>query len=287
MNALGNTKEGKMVELQGLGLQTRIVDVGSGPAVLLLHGNPDNADEWAPVISLLAGRYRCIAPDFPGYGLSPEPPASFTYSLEDQVRFVEAVLGAVDVAGKLTLVVHDTGGMAGTAWAARNTSRLRGMVITNTVTFDGFDWFPLARQWGDDSFFGRLRSSTAMAAIGFADGALFKRIFGAQCPQLDAVQLERFAHSFAMNRDAKRTALRQFRLMMRPGFFKDFAAMRSRIHADVPCRVLWGDKDAFIGVEYATTFGAKQVTILPDAGHWVALTATEALAGEIAAIDTT
>jgi haloalkane dehalogenase len=270
-----------LIDLPSVSLRTRILDAGSGPPVLLLHGNPDNADEWGPVIGLLKDRYRCIAPDFPGYGMSPEPPASFTYGLEDQVRFVDAVLDATRVTGKVTLVVHDTGGMAGVAWAARNTARLRGMVVTNTVVFDGFDWFPLARQWADESLYGRLRSSAGMAAIGLAGGALFKRIFGAQCPQLDSAELERFARSFAMNPDAKRTALRQFRRTLRPGFFADFAAMRARILADVPCRVLWGGQDPFIGLDYARAFGSSQVTILPEAGHWVALTAPHELAREI------
>jgi pimeloyl-ACP methyl ester carboxylesterase len=115
-------------------------------------------------------------------------------------------------------------------------------------------------------------------------GALFKRLFGAQCPQLSPRELDRFAATFAQNRDAKRTTLRQFRQLVQPGFFSEFAAMRERILARVACRVLWGDRDKFIPVRFAHAFGSRQVTILPDAGHWVALTAPEALAMEIEAL---
>ena len=87
-----------------------------------------------------------------------------------------------------------------------------------------------------------------------------------------------------MNRDAKRTTLRQFRQVMQPGFFEDFAAMRERILARVPCRVLWGDNDSFIAAEFAHRFGSKQVTILANAGHWVAFTAPDALATEVEAV---
>jgi haloalkane dehalogenase len=272
------------LDLVELGIRTRVLEAGSGPLVVMLHGNPDNADEWGPLIARQAGRHRCLAPDFPGYGKSPEPPASFTYSLADQVRFLDAVLQAMRVSEPCVLVVHDTGGMVGTAWAAANLPRVRGMVITNTVAFDGFEWFPIARLWGGTSLYGRVRAGLGMAALGLRRGALFKRIFGAQCPELDAEQLDRFTKTFALNRDAKRTTLRQFRLMMRPQFFKDFGAMRERILAKVPCRVVWGEKDNFIPVRYAYSFGSKQVTILPDAGHWVALTAPDALAKEIEAI---
>lgn len=276
--------EERRISLPDLGIVTRVLEAGAGPSVLMLHGNPDNADEWAPLIARLGARYRCIAPDFPGYGKSPEPPRAFTYDLADQMRFVDAILAIMGVAEPVILVVHDTGGMSGTAWAAANLSRLRGMVVTNTAVFDEFPWFPIARQWGDASLYGRVRSSLAMAALGLAGGALFKRVFAAQCPQLDARQIERFARSFALNGDAKRTSLRQFRQFMRPGFFKDFATMRERIVAGAPCRVLWGDKDSFIPVEWAHRFGARSVTVLPDAGHWVALTAPDALAAEVVAL---
>ena len=123
-----------------------------------------------------------------------------------------------------------------------------------------------------------------MAALGLRGGALFKRIFSAQCPHLSAQQPDRFAESFALNRDAKRTTLRQFRQIMRPGFFGDFAAMRERILARVPCRVVWGDKDRFIPVRFAHAFGAKQLKVIPDGGHWLALTAPETLASEIEAL---
>lgn len=226
------------VALPELRITTRVLDAGSGPVVLLLHGNPDNADEWQRVIARLAPRFRCIAPDFPGYGRSPEPPRNFGYGLADQMRFVDAVLKVLRVEAPVILVVHDTGGMVGTAWAAANLDRVKGMVVTNTVAFDGFPWFAIARQWGDTSLQGRLRSSIGMAALGLRGGALFKRIFRKQCPELSETELDRFATSFAINRAAKRTTLRQFRAFMAPGFFKDFAAMRERILANIPTRVL-------------------------------------------------
>ncbi len=272
------------IKLPELGITTRVLEAGTGPVAVMLHGNPDNADEWAPLMARLGDRYRCIAPDFPGYGKSPEPPVSFTYSLADQMRFVDAVLQEVRVTEPVILIVHDTGGMVGTAWAAANLDRLRGMVITNTVAFDDFPWFAIARQWGDTSLYGRIRSSLGMAALGLRGGVLFKRIFGAQCPELSEQEINRFVASFAVNGDAKRTTLRQFRRFMQPGFFREFGAMRQRILSRVPCRVVWGEKDKFIPVRFAYAFGSKQVTILPNAGHWVALTAPEALALEVEAL---
>src|SRR5262249_52749161 len=125
--------EERAVLIEQLGIRTRVLTAGDGPPVVMLHGNPDNADEWRPLITRLAASFRCIAPDFPGYGRSPRPPASFSYSLVDQQRFLDLVLDQLNVTERVIVVVHDTGGMVGTAWTAANLDRVRGFVVTNTV----------------------------------------------------------------------------------------------------------------------------------------------------------
>jgi len=270
-----------VVHLPQSGLRTRVIDCGSGPVVLFLHGNPDNADEWCPVIERLQHQFRCIAPDFPGYGRSDDLPASFAYSLPEQKRFVDELLRVTAASGPVTLVVHDTGGMVGTAWAHDNMARLRGVVFTNTVVFEDFPWFAIARQWGNDSLAGRLRSSIAMFALGLRGGALFRKIFGKQSPQLSAAQLDRFVESFAMNRLAKRATLRQFRAFIKSGFFDGFERMRITLVERVPCRVLWGDEDPYLPTQLAGRFGDAPVTVLPGVGHWVALVAPDRLANEV------
>jgi len=270
--------------LPGVGVRVRVLEAGAGPVVLMLHGNPDNADEWRPLMAQLAATHRCIAPDFPGYGLSPEPPRSFDYGLVSQIRFVDEVLGAMRIDSPLIVVVHDTGGMVGTAWAARNIARVRGIVVTNTVAFEGFRWFRIARTWGERSWLGRQRAALSMWALGLRAGAVFKRIFGAQSPQLGAADLERFATSFALNRTAKRTTLRQFRHFIDPAFFVGFDAMWRALGERVPSRVLWGDDDPYLPVACAQRFGRSTVTVLPGVGHWVPLVAPDRLAAEVHAL---
>jgi haloalkane dehalogenase len=271
----------RRVHLQELGIHTRVLDAGQGPVVLMLHGNPDNADEWRPLIERLSGQFRCVAPDFPGYGQSPEPPESFDYGLEVQKRFVDAVLEDAGVDKPVVLVVHDTGGMVGTAWAAANIPRVKAVVFTNTAVFENFPWFPIAKTWGNASAFGRFRAEFGMTAIGLAGGLLFKRIFGRQSPQLSEADLNRFAASFAVNGDAKRTALRQFRRCVPTVFFAGFEALRRNLVESVPCRVLWGDDDPYLTRELASRFFSAPVKILPGVGHWVPLVAADALAAEV------
>ncbi|QXP85780.1 alpha/beta fold hydrolase [Methylococcus sp. Mc7] len=62
-------------------------DVGAGPPVLFLHGNPDSADIWDEVVARLNGRFRCIAIDLPGFGRS-GPAPGFDCSFANLGRFV-------------------------------------------------------------------------------------------------------------------------------------------------------------------------------------------------------
>jgi pimeloyl-ACP methyl ester carboxylesterase len=118
---VGNVSE-RTLDLPG-DISVRLIEAGSGPTVLLLHGNPDNADEWNPLIALLQDDFRCLAPDLPGYGRrgrSYALPVQYHYTRDEQVAFVDAVLDQVGIEGKITLVLHDIGGIMGVPWAARN-----------------------------------------------------------------------------------------------------------------------------------------------------------------------
>lgn len=83
------------------------VDRGSGPAVLFLHGFPTSCYDWRGVIDRLEGSFRCIAPDFPGYGLS-DKPVAYSYSLFRQADAVEDLAAALSIRGA-HVVSHDVG----------------------------------------------------------------------------------------------------------------------------------------------------------------------------------
>jgi pimeloyl-ACP methyl ester carboxylesterase len=274
----------RFVTLPGLGVTTRLLEAGAEaagrPVALLLHGNPDNAEQWIPVMSRLGATHRCVAPDIPGYGKSPEPPANFDYSLQAQVAFVDELLSVLGVNERILLIVHDIGGTMGIAWAGARTARLAALLINNTVAFDGFEWFAIAKTWGRESVIGRLRARAGLFVLSLGGGKLFKKVFWAQSPQLAEEQIDRVVHTFILNPAAKSATLRQFRRMVRPGFFKGFAEILERVTRAVPTLVLWGDRDPYVSVEWARHFAHARVVVLPEAGHWVALTEPQRLVDE-------
>jgi 2-hydroxy-6-oxonona-2,4-dienedioate hydrolase len=66
------------VWLRAGGIRIHVREWGSGPPVALLHGHVISSSYMAPLGEALAPRYRVIAPDLPGCGLSPKPPRPLT-----------------------------------------------------------------------------------------------------------------------------------------------------------------------------------------------------------------
>lgn len=106
------------------------VDEGAGRPMVFLHGAPLWSFCWRKLVREFSPRYRCIAPDMLGFGLSDKPEdADYTPQAHGR-RFADFMdrQGLDDV----TLVVHDYGGPIGLDWAMKNRHRVRELVIFNT-----------------------------------------------------------------------------------------------------------------------------------------------------------
>jgi pimeloyl-ACP methyl ester carboxylesterase len=105
------------------------------PILLCLHGNPTWSFFWRDVVRALAGRYRVIAIDHVGCGLS-DRPERFPYTLSAHARNVGKLvdtLGLTDI----TLAMHDWGGMIGMTWATAHPEKVGAFVVVNTAAFHG------------------------------------------------------------------------------------------------------------------------------------------------------
>jgi pimeloyl-ACP methyl ester carboxylesterase len=123
-----------------------IKDIGTGPPVYFLHGNPDSADVWNPVIGRIKDRYRCIAPDLPGFGRS-KIPEDYKISFDSMTGFCGGVLEKAGIMEPVILVVHDFGGPHGLAWAVKNPEKVKKIVCINTLFQADYRWHFWARVW--------------------------------------------------------------------------------------------------------------------------------------------
>jgi haloalkane dehalogenase len=130
------------------GLRMHYVDEGEGPPVLLLHGEPTWSYLYRAMIPpLVAGGYRCIAPDYVGFGKSDKVLDDEWYVIERHVESVRALIEALDLTG-VTLVVHDWGGPIGLRQAVDMPERFARLVILNTwLHHHGFVYTEMIRRW--------------------------------------------------------------------------------------------------------------------------------------------
>lgn len=113
-------------------LRMHYVDEGSGPAVLLLHGEPSWSYLYRKMIPVLvAGGLRAIAPDLIGFGRSDKPAVRTDYTYERHVEWMKAFVTAIDVEDA-TLVGQDWGGLIGLRVVAEDPDRFDRVVAANT-----------------------------------------------------------------------------------------------------------------------------------------------------------
>ncbi len=115
------------------------IDEGSGRPLLLMHGNPDWSFLYRKMIPLLAPHFRCIAMDYPGFGLSVHP-AEYSYLPSRHAEIVAELVEHLDLQDAV-LVGQDWGGPIGYDVASRMPERFTGLVAGNTMMWSARPFF--------------------------------------------------------------------------------------------------------------------------------------------------
>jgi haloalkane dehalogenase len=102
---------------------------GQEPAIVLMHGFPDDLHLYDRLVPELAGR-RVVTFDFLGWGVS-DKPTGHPYTAANQTSDLDAVIGQLGL-GQVTLVVHDASGPPGIDWALEHPDRVAALVLLNT-----------------------------------------------------------------------------------------------------------------------------------------------------------
>lgn len=120
----------RLVRANGISLSVH--DVGTGPAVMLLHGFPGLAFTWRhQVAPLAAAGYRVIVPDLRGYGRSDAPKAVEAYSVDRLTGDVIGIMDALNVR-KAAFVGHDWGGLLAWQMPILHPTRVAAVIGVNT-----------------------------------------------------------------------------------------------------------------------------------------------------------
>lgn len=110
-------------------------EVGEGPAVVFLHGNPTSSYLWRNIIPHLSATNRCIAPDLIGQGDSDklDDVGPDSYRFVEHRRYLDGLLDQLDLGDDVVLVIHDWGSALGFDWANRHRARVAGIAFMEAI----------------------------------------------------------------------------------------------------------------------------------------------------------
>jgi pimeloyl-ACP methyl ester carboxylesterase len=112
------------------GTAINLMEMGRGEPLLFLHGLGGSWKDWGANLEQLARNHRVIAFDFPGFGDSEAPQG--TYSIEALTSFAEKILADRNIQAAY-VVGHSMGGLVALNMAARQNSRVKGLVLVDVV----------------------------------------------------------------------------------------------------------------------------------------------------------
>jgi pimeloyl-ACP methyl ester carboxylesterase len=254
---------------------------GTGPAIVLMHGFPDNHHLYDRLVPYLGDRHVVVF-DFLGWGQS-DKPHGYPYTFANQKDDLDAVVNGLGL-DRVVLVAHDASGPAAVNWGADNPARVAGIVALNTFYSIPSD-IPLnppeAIRLFSDPAYQRLTAHFAESP------AVFRWLYDFQ------------VGGFILNDDVRRKFVpllyRQFE--QKPSAQEAFLALNTDLTAAVlantqrapklatfpaPVRVAFGEHDSYLtpaqGRRLAGLFPHSEVFTVAGAGHFPQLDAPEEVA---------
>lgn len=276
-------ESGRMVLVHGR-RRLFVYERGSGPAVLLLHGFPTSCYDWRGVIDGLENGHRCVAFDFPGYGLS-DKPVAYSYSLFQQADALEGLARALDI-DEAHVVSHDVGTSVHTELLARELEGGASLRIISSTFLNG----SMLQGLATITPFQKLLSANetlpqAMAicenvGANYVDGlkALMKR------PQAVSDEDATVMNELLLYREGNRRLPALSGYMRERHLHKDrwIGALRQ---AKAPVQIVWADADPVANIELGRALHAElphaRYTELPGLGHFLLIEDPAAVAERI------
>lgn len=224
------TPESTFVEVSGC--RARVVAAGEGDPVVVLHGWGGRIESMAPIIDCLAGSFRVVAMDLPGFGESPLPEG--VWGTPDYAAFVRDALSSMGI-HRAHFVGHSFGAKTSLYLAATHPDLVDKVVAVGSSG---------------------LRSAPSLRARGkraLSKGARVVGRFGAPGRALKRFVYEHIASSDYRDAGALRPILVKV-------VNEDLSELLPRVRSST--LLVWGSEDDAVPVAHARRMEA----LIPDAG---------------------
>lgn len=242
------------------------VDEGEGEVLLFVHGTPSWSFEFRNVIKFLSKKYRCIAIDHIGFGLS-EKPAKYDYTVQNHTASLLKLVTHLQL-NQFTMLVHDFGGIIGLAAAEQIPEKIKGLVILNT-------W---CRSIQDEPEYKKMKMILGSPLVpllyrylNFSAKYILPAAFGERSRLTPEIH-QHFLRPFSKASERNGTIAFAKSLLRDQDYYASVGKKLS-ILKDKPVLIIWGMKDEFITEKHLLwvqeQFPGSKVVRYDDAGHFV------------------
>jgi pimeloyl-ACP methyl ester carboxylesterase len=267
------------VKADGVNVFYREAGPADAPVLLLLHGFPASSFQFRELMPRLAGPFRVIAPDLPGFGFTEVPKErQYKYSFDSLAQTILAFTDALGL-NKYAMYVFDYGAPTGFRLAMARPERVTAIVSQNGNAYEeglGDAWAPIRRYWSDPSAQNREMLRQALSGDGirreYSVGMSNPDLIAPECYTLDAALIARPG-----NMDIQLDLFLDYanNVKLYPAFQEYFRT------AKPPLLAIWGKHDRYFiptGAEAFRRDIPKAVVQLLDTGHFALETHVEEIA---------
>ena len=267
------------IDADGVSVFYREAGPPDAPVVLLLHGFPTSSFQYRELIPRLAGRYRVIAPDLPGFGFTEIPPTRhYPYSFDALAHTILAFTDALHL-DRYALYVFDYGAPTGFRLAMARPERVTAIVSQNGNAYEeglGDAWAPIRRYWSEPTSENRETVRKALSPEGlrwqYTAGVADPDTIAPEGYTLDAAMIDRPG-----NMDIQLDLFLDYanNVKLYPAFQEYFRKSKP------PLLAIWGKHDPFFipaGAEAYRRDNPNAVVELLDTGHFALETHVEEIA---------
>ncbi len=261
---------------------------GQDPAIVLMHGFPDDLHLYDRLVPCLSPLRRVITFDFLGWGTS-EKPVGYPYTAANQVGDLDAVVEHFHLE-QVVLVAHDASGPPAIDWALAHPDRVAALVLLNTY----YCFMPMLKTpeaiW---LFSTPIVRNVARVVSRLFDNWLFRRMYW--------WQVGRFMRDAAAREEFVPLLYQQFAASpsTQPAFFRlnEDLPVTVRDHTNRipemkafarPVRIIFGESDPYLNAAVARRFHdlfpTSDLFLVPGARHYVQIDEPEEVARLILSI---
>ncbi|MGH9844210.1 MAG: alpha/beta fold hydrolase [Blastocatellia bacterium] len=248
------------------GVKLHYLTAGQGEPLILLHGYTQTSRMWKPIIPLLAGKFRVIAPDLPGIGDSDIPVDGL--DMKTAAIRIHALAKSLGVA-KASVVGHDIGLMVAYAYAAQFPAETEKLVVMDAFLPGVEGWEAVYNNPGIWHF--RFNSPTPEALVRGRERTYFEHFWNdfAADKTHSIPEADRKAYAAAYSRPGRMHAGWAYFVSFQQAA-QDFAQF-SQTKLTIPVLAIGGEKanGELLARQMKLVASDVIVVVLKNTGHWV------------------